>query len=163
VSGDRDPNGDVRDSHSIFVHNGDLPVDRDLFSLQSKFLVRLFRGGEREQVLAVNKSVSPQPFIRPETRPTVLYGRPRGARKHKMTIEPMGSRTASYAISGERLGGAGPYAVRVRLVAQSIPVNLLFAIQVVGFDYGMSPKGIADRVLEGSEVLWERSVTVDVE
>ncbi len=162
VSGDRDPNGDLRDAHSLYVHNGELPVDEDLFSLQSKFLVRLFRGGEREQVLAVNKSLSPQPFIRPETRPTVLYGRPRGARKHKLTIEPMGSRTASYSVSGDRLDGAGRYTVRVRLIAQSIPINLIFAIQGVGFDYGMSPKEIADRVLEGAEILWERRVTVDL-
>lgn len=161
VSGDRDPNGDVRDYHSKYVHNGELPVDEDLFSLQSKFIVRLFRGGEREQVLAINKSLSPQPFIRPETRPTVLYGRPRGARKHKLTIEPLGSRTASYSISGDKLVGASQFSVRVRLIAQSIPINLIFDIQGVGFDYGMNPKEIADRVLEGSEILWERSVTVD--
>ncbi len=162
VSGDRDPNGDVRDAHSLYVHEGLLPVDRDLFNLQSKFLVRLFRGGEREQVLAVNKSLSPQPFIRPETRPTVLYGRPRGARKHKKSIEPLGRRTASYSVSGDKLDRTGRYDIRVRLIAQSIPINLLFAIQGAGFDYGMSPKEIADRVLEGAEILWERAVTVDL-
>ena len=130
--------------------------------MQSKFLVRLFRGGEREQVLAVNKSLSPQPFIRPETRPTVLYGRPRGARKHKKSIEPLGRRTASYSVSGDKLDRTGRYDIRVRLIAQSIPINLLFAIQGAGFDYGMSPKEIADRVLEGAEILWERAVTVDL-
>lgn len=162
VSGDRDPNGDVRDAHSLYVHEGLLPVDRDLFNLQSKFLVRLFRGGEREQVLAINKSLSPQPFIRPETRPTVLYGRPRGARKHKKSIEPLGRRTASYSISGDKLDRTGRYDIRVRMIAQSIPINLLFAIQGAGFDYQMSPKEIADRVLEGAEILWERAVTVDL-
>ena len=44
-SGDLDPNGDVRDSHSVYVHNGELPLDRSLFSLQSRFLTRMVRGG----------------------------------------------------------------------------------------------------------------------
>ena len=47
VSGDLDPNGDVRDSHSVFVHNGEIPIDRQLFSLQSRFVTRNIRGGER--------------------------------------------------------------------------------------------------------------------
>ena len=40
-SGDRDPNGDVRDRHSLYVHNGELPPDDDLFNLQTKFIVRM--------------------------------------------------------------------------------------------------------------------------
>jgi len=162
VSGDRDPNGDVRDTHSLYVHNDDLPVDEDLFSLQSKFVVRLVRGGEREQVLAINQSVAAQPFIRPETRATTIYGRPLGARKHKQTIDPLGSRTAEYDISGDKLDGDGPYDVTVRLIAQMIPVNLIAAIQGVGFDYGMSPKEIADNVVAGQQVVWERHLKVDV-
>ena len=163
MSGDRDPNGDVRDTHSLFVHNGELPIDEDLFSLQSKFVVRLVRGGEREQVLAVNESVSALPFIRPETRPTTLYGRPLGARKHKQTIEPLGSRVAKYTIDGERLTAPGPYDVSIRLISQMVPVNLIAAIQGAGFDYGMSPKGIADRIVAGSSVIWERHLKIDIE
>ena len=53
VSGDLDPNGDVRDSHSAYVHNGKLPIDRQLFTLQSRFITRNIRGGEREQVLNI--------------------------------------------------------------------------------------------------------------
>ena len=51
-SGDLDPNGDVRDSHSLYVHDGELPPDEHLFTLQSRFLVRMVRGGERDQVLS---------------------------------------------------------------------------------------------------------------
>ena len=64
-SGDLDPNGDLRDLHSAYVHNHELPLDKELFSLQSRFLTRNVRGGEREQVLAVNYSPSPLPFLRP--------------------------------------------------------------------------------------------------
>ena len=163
VSGDRDPNGDVRDAHSLFVHNGELPIDKDLFSLQTKFLVRLVRGGEREQVLPVNQSLLALPFVRPERRPTTLYGRPLGARKHKQTIEPLGSRIAKYGVDGDSLTGQGPYDVSVKLISQMVPVNLIAAIQGVGFDYGMSPKEIADAIVDGAVVIWQRQLKIDLE
>jgi hypothetical protein len=158
-SGDRDPNGDVRDSHSLYVHNGELPMDDQLFSLQSRFLVRMVRGGEREQVLAVNYSPDPLPFLRPSTRSTVLLGRPVGARKHRMTIPPLTSLWPSYEVGDDDLEGSrGPYTARIRLIAQMIPVNLVNEIKGVGFDYWMSPRDVADAVVEGAQVLWEREV-----
>lgn len=163
VSGDRDPNGDVRDSHSLYVHNGELPLDKDLFSLQSKFLVRMIRGGEREQVLAVNTSTDVLPFVRPETRATTIYGRPRGARKHKQTIEPNASRTATYDIPGNRLKPGETYSISVSLISQMVPVNLIAAIQGAGFDYGMSPAQIAREIVRGSSVLWTRRSKVRID
>ncbi|MEK9896915.1 MAG: hypothetical protein VW518_10910, partial [Burkholderiaceae bacterium] len=121
LSGDRDPNGDVRDSHSLYVRNGELEKDDQLFNLQSKFIVRLGRGGEREQVLAVNTSVSALPFVRPEARATVLYGRPLGARKHKKTIEPLGHRRATYSVDSKKLRVGETYNINVKLIAQMIP------------------------------------------
>ena len=161
VSGDRDPNGDVRDDHSLYVHNGDLPLDEDLFNLQTKFIVRLFRGGERTQILAVNESASVLPFVRPERRATTIYGRPRGARKHKQTIEPLGTRIAKYDVDEDLLTGPGVYDVSVKLISQMVPVNLLSAIQVAGFDYGMSPKEIGDAVVAGAVVITEQHVKID--
>lgn len=160
LSGDRDPNGDVRDAHSLYVHNGELPRDEDLFNLQSKFIVRLFRGGEREQVLAVNTSVSALPFVRPETRATVIYGRPNGARKHKKTIEPLGTKRASYGVDGDVLKPGETYTINVKLIAQMIPVHLIAAIQESGFDYGMTPKELAERTVEQAMMLWERETVV---
>lgn len=160
VSGDRDPNGDVRDAHSLYVHNGELKLDKDLFSLQSKFVVRTLRGGEREQVLAVNTSADVLPFVRPERRATTIYGRPRGARKHKKTIEPGGSRTAKYSVPSENLKKGERYTIKIRLISQMVPVHLIAAIQGAGFDYGMSPAGIARKVVRGSQVLWSRKAVV---
>lgn len=158
-SGDRDPNGDLRDTHSAYVHAGELPLDEDLFNLQSKFLVRLLRGGEREQVLPINTSLGVLPFVRPEALPTTIYGRPRPARKHKQTIDPLGTRTADYTVPPENLTGPGPYAISVRLKAQMVPVNLLLAIQDIGFDYGMTPKQVADAVVAGTLTIAERETT----
>ena len=161
VSGDRDPNGDVRDLHSLYVHNGELKLDKFLFSLQSKFLTRMVRGGEREQVLAVNYSPDPLPFLRPSTRATVLLARPVGARKHRQTIGPLKSKWAKYEVNRKALAGTqGPYTANVKIIAQMIPVNLIHEIQDVGFDYFMSPREVADRVVEGAQILWDRDVTL---
>lgn len=162
VSGDRDPNGDVRDAHSLYVHNGELKLDKDLFSLQSKFIVRLLRGGEREQVLAINTSSDVLPFVRPESRATTIYGRPRGARKHKKTIEPGASRTAVYKIPGTKLKRGERYSVSVKLISQMVPINLIAAIQGAGFDYGMSPAGIARQIIAESSVLWTRKSNIRI-
>jgi len=162
VSGDRDPNGDLRDAHSLYVHNGEVPRDWDLFSLQSKFLVRLLRGGEREQVLAINSSADVLPFVRPEARATTIYGRPRGARKQKETIEPGGSRTATYEVSGDRLRAGERYSISVQFISQMVPVNLIAAIQGAGFDYGMSPAQVARAVVRGAMVVYSRHLNVTI-
>ncbi len=161
-SGDLDPNGDVRDSHSLYVHNGELPLDRYLFSLQSKFITRMERGGDREQVLAINYSPSPLVFLRPSTSSTILTGRPAGARKHKQGIEPNGSRWARYKVKGSALTGKAPYTAEVKLIAGMVPINLIHEIKDVGFDYYMSAREVAERVVEGHTVLWRRELAIDV-
>lgn len=160
VSGDRDPNGDVRDTHSLYVHNHELEEDPYLFNLQTRFMVRMNRGAEREQVLPINRSLGPLPFVRPETRATAIYGRPRSARKHKQTIDPLGHRIADYLVPGEKLGGNFPLKVDVRFIAQMVPVNLVAAIQGVGFDYGMSAREIADNVVAGAHTVFARSFEI---
>ena len=170
VSGDLDPNGDIRDRHSVYVHQGargsqeplwrfptePFPlgpvVERDpnLFSLQSKFITRNNRGGEREQILAVNLSLDPLPFVRPPTSSRVLNGQPLGSRIHRVGIEPKAARAASYTVGSDQLAGhEGPYKARVRLVTGMVPVNLVHVIADVGFDYGMSPRDVARGVVNG--------------
>ena len=158
-SGDLDPNGDLRDSHSLYVHNGELPMDKYLFSLQSRFVVRMVRGGEREQVLAVNYSPSPLPFLRPSSLSTVLLGRPVGARKHRQVLTPLESKWPKYRVKrSELVGSKGPYNANIRLIAGMIPINLVNEIKDVGFDYDMSAREVAEGVLAGHLVLWERDL-----
>lgn len=160
-SGDLDPNGDVRNEHSLYVHNGELPADKFLFNLQSKFVVRMIRGGEREQVLALNYSPSPLPFLRPSTSSTVLLGRPIGARKHRQVLPPNASKWAKYEVSQKQLeNSVGPYQTNIKLIAGMIPINLINEIKNVGFDYGMSAREVAEGVLAGHLVLWERDVVL---
>lgn len=161
-SGDCDPNGDVRDLHSLYVHNGELPQDEFLFSLQSKFITRMNRGGEREQVLAVNHSVDPLPFLRPATFSTILTGRPRGARTHRVGIPPLGERWPEYRVNSSALNGPGQYTIHVRMIAGMVPPNLIDQIRHVGFDYGMTAREVGDAVVEGRVVLWDETVTVQI-
>jgi hypothetical protein len=156
-SGDLDPNGDYRDDHSFFVHNGDIPRDRQLFSLQSKFITRNIRGGEREQILPIPYSLNPLNFNRPALRPFTPLGRPLGARKHKQNIEPLGHRWAKYHVPACNLSGNSPYYVNVRLIAGMVPVNLVKTIEFAGFDYGMSSREIAEGVVKGQIIVRETS------
>ena len=161
VSGDLDPNGDVRDLHSTYVHNGDLKLDEHLFSLQSKFMVRLFRGGEREQVLPLNFSGSPLLFNRPASTPVIATGRTPGARIHRVALPPNGHRWADYAVPANDLSSKGPYSVTVRMIAGMVPVNLIEAIHTLGFDYNLTPRQVGDRVVAGRPLLWTGSFSLE--
>ncbi len=161
-SGDLDPNGDYRDDHSFFVHNGKVPRDRQLFSLQSKFITRNIRGGEREQILPIPYSLNPLNFDRPALRPFTPLGRPLGARKHKQNIEPLGHRWAKYHVDTCRLTGKGPYRVNVRFIAGMIPVNLVKTIEFVGFDYGMSSQEVGEAIVRGHILVREASAVFKV-
>ena len=143
----------------MYVHDGELPRDTQLFSLQSSFLTRMVRGGEREQVLPINFSPDPLPFVRPSTSSTVLTGRPVGARKHRRTIDSLGSKWASYTVEADALAGtSGPYKARIQIKAGMVPPNLIHEISFVGFDYGMSAREVADSVVEGHIVVEERDL-----
>ena len=156
-SGDRDPNGDIRDQHSTYVNSQDVPLDPQAFSLRSKFIVSMAHGGDREQVSPINISVDALPFARPETRPAILTGRPSSSRKHKRGLPPLGERWAEYEVPASALAGtSGPYNAHVKLIAGMIPINLLNVIQIVGFDFSMSPRQVGQGVIAGYQVLWER-------
>lgn len=159
-SGDRDPNGDLRDAHSRYVASGLLPHDDDLFNLHSKTYVGIVRGPERAQLLAPPVSRTAMPMVRPDPRPTMLYGRNRNVRKHRTGIPVGQSRHAVYAVSGKQLQPGETYSIDARLLFQPLPVSLIYAIQSVGFDYDMSPRMVADRLSQGSIEIWRRTADV---
>ncbi len=131
--------------------------------LQSRFLTVNVRGSEREQVIAFNYSVDPLPFARPNIGPAILAGRAAGARTHRKSIEPGGHRWAKYKVKGSELSGAPPYSANIKLIAGMVPPNLVDAIKDVGFDYGMSARDVADAVVAGHRVLWERETEITCE
>lgn len=160
-SGDLDPNGDVRDTHSLYVHDGVMPRDKQLFNLRSPILVRNAHGGEREQVLPANYSIDPLIFMRPSATPSLLFGGTRDLRLQKKSIEALGDRWASYQVDLKLLTGRAPYAVNIKLVAGQLPPHLIHAISGVGFEYGLSARDIGDKLVDLYRVLWERNVVIE--
>jgi hypothetical protein len=161
-SGDLDPNGDLRDQESSYVHAGELPLDRQLFDLRSRFVVSNLRGGERERIIPIPYPVITIPFVRPSIQSLVLSGEPGTERNHRRGIEPLGDRWAQYKVDGEMLTGKGPYKAKIEYKAGMAPANLVGAIQGRGFDYAMSAKEVVGGVAAGYEVLWEKEVALEM-
>ncbi|HTT80029.1 MAG TPA: multiheme c-type cytochrome [Stellaceae bacterium] len=162
-SGDRDPNGDLRDRDSEWVRDGMEPLDSQLFSLQSHVLTRNLRGTEEPVVEPIPFSQTALPYVRPSTFSQILLGRPTVARNQKVSIEPDGERTADYHVGGAAMAGPGTYHVVVRLMSQAVPVNLVLASQYVGFDYGYSPRDVVNRLVAGSVVIAQRNFAINVQ
>lgn len=158
VSGDRDPNGDIRDGHSAYVHGGKIKQDRYLFSLQSIFVTQNGRGGEIEHVIPIPYPQFALPRVLPSTTSLVFTGEPATERVHKKGIEPLGQRWGKYKVSRKQMTGKGPYTASIKLMSQPVPINLLTAIQDVGFDYGMTPGDVGRAVIAGAQALWSRKV-----
>ncbi len=161
-SGDLDPNGDLRDVESSYVHNGEMPLDTQLFNLQSRFVVENLRGGGRERVIPIPYPQTAIPFIRPSVQSLILSGEPTTERSHRKGIEPLGHRWANYKVDGDALTGKGPYKAKIELKVAMAPANLIAAIQDVGFDFFMSAREIGNAVGAGHEVLWKKDLTFNI-
>jgi hypothetical protein len=160
-SGDLDPNGDVRDMHSLYVHDGSMPRDEQLFNLRSPILAGTVYGGEREQVIPANYSLNPLIFVRPSDTPSLLFGGIRDLRLQKKSIEALGNRWASYHVDSKLLTGRMPYQVNIKLVAGQLPPHLINAISDVGFEYGLSARAVGDKLVDLYRVLWEKNVVIN--
>jgi hypothetical protein len=161
-SGDRDPNGDLRDRHSHYVHNGEMKFDKQLFNLQSHFIARTFFGGERTQDRFIPFSAAVRPFVRPPTNSTAILMRPNSARTLKNSIEPGGHRWAEYAVDPDLLKPGETYTVNMRLVAQQMPASFIAINSGVGLDYNLSLREAAKRIVDLSMNLWETTETVKI-
>lgn len=159
-SGDLDPNGDVRDTLSLYVESGKLPEDEQLFNLRSPILARTSHGGEREQVLPAGYALDPLLFMRPSDTPALLFGGIRDLRLQKKAIEPLGSRQTSYKVDADQLSGQKPYHINVKLVAGQLPPHLINAISGFGLEYGLTARSLGDKLVDLYRVLWEKNVDI---
>jgi hypothetical protein len=60
------------------------------------------------------------------------------------------------------LTGKGPYKANIKLKSQMAPVNLLIAVQDVGFDYGLTPRQAGDALIASAQTLWEKELTFKI-
>ena len=75
-SGQVDSNGDFADLHSLDVRSGKMPLDNQLWNLQTKFLTTNVKGTEREMYLPVNFDLDQLPFLRPPSLPVTTLNHP---------------------------------------------------------------------------------------
>ena len=161
-SGDRDPNGDLRDGHSSFVRAGKIDLDKYLFSLQSIFVTQNGRGGEIEHVIPIPFPLFALPRVLPSQTSLIFTGEPATERNHKKGIEPLGRRWGVYKINRTALTGNGPYKATIKLMSQPVPVNLLIAMQSVGFDYGIKPSEAGKAMVAGAQLLWKKEISINI-
>ena len=102
-------------------------------------------------------------LVLPAPLSLIFTGEPPTERNHKKGIEPLGHRWAEYPIDGDALTGKGPYKARIELRSQMVPVNLINAIQSVGFDYFMSPREVADALVKRGDCLWANEFTINLD
>ncbi|MBT8003320.1 MAG: hypothetical protein HN578_10415, partial [Rhodospirillales bacterium] len=99
----------------------------------------------------------------PPTAPTAVLMRPNSSRTKKNSIEPEGHRWAKYTVDPALLTPGETYTVNMKLIAQPLPAYFLFVSSAPGFDFNLSLREIAKRIVDISINLWETTKTVTIE
>lgn len=120
-----DSQGDLADIHSIEMHQGKIPFDRQLFNLQTKFLITNVKGTDREIPLPVNIDIDQLPFIRPAPQPVTVINHPPFIRMEAHSLAPLGSRKAHFKIPGAALAEPGVYRLSIRLRSRLEPIYFM--------------------------------------
>ncbi|MBI2466681.1 MAG: hypothetical protein HYV62_02485 [Candidatus Rokubacteria bacterium] len=123
ASGDLDRFGDLRDHESEEVRKATLPLDRDLFNAQAKFVVREFRGTDSEAISTTNRLLDPVPYLTPAPTAASILGFPATSRIHKHGIPPLATKTATYGLRVPA-DAQGPLTLSVRLRFRNFPAHL---------------------------------------
>lgn len=124
-SGHLDSIGDMADLHSTDVRAGKLPLDRQLFNLQTKFLTTNVKGTDREMYLPVNFDIDQLPFLRPPGQPVSVMNHPPFVRMESRSLPPLGSRMANYTVPAELVAKPGKYRLAVRLRSRAEPIYFM--------------------------------------
>ncbi|MEZ6097000.1 MAG: multiheme c-type cytochrome [Pirellulaceae bacterium] len=114
-SGYLDSDGDLADNHSRDVLNDRVPLDKQLFNLQTKFLTTNVKGTDREMYLPVNLDIDQIPFLRPAPQPTTVINHPPFIRMEGHSLPPTANRKAKYVVPAELLQQPGTYRLSVRM------------------------------------------------
>lgn len=121
-SGYTDSNGDICDNHSLDVLARKAPLDKQLFNLQTKFVIQNVKGTDREMYLPVNLDIDQLPFIRPAPQAVTVINHPPGVRMEAHSLPPLGSRKAKYVVPARLLQQPGTYRLSVRLRSRAEPI-----------------------------------------
>ncbi len=124
-SGYLDRNADLADMHSVEVAKGRIKRDKDLFNLQTKFLINNVRGTDREAALPLNFSLDQLVFLRPGAVPISVLNHPPLIRMEAHSIAPLDHRTPKYHIPASALTKKGAYRLSVRMRSRTEPIYFM--------------------------------------
>jgi Cytochrome c554 and c-prime len=124
-SGYLDANGDLADLNSVYVNKRLIPPDRQLFNLQTKFLITGVKGTDRELFLPINIDTDQIPFLRPGAQPISVLNHPPTIRMEAHSIPATGSRKAKYRVPAELINQPGNYRLSVRLRSRIEPLYFM--------------------------------------
>ena len=124
-SGYLDHHADLADMNSVDVAEGRVPRDKDLFNLQTKFLINNVHGTDREAALPLNFSLDQLVFLRPATIPVTVLNHPPLIRMEAHSIPPLDHRTPKYHIPAESMRIRGTYRLSVRMRSRTEPMYFM--------------------------------------
>ncbi|HMM76110.1 MAG TPA: multiheme c-type cytochrome [Gammaproteobacteria bacterium] len=124
-SGYVDANGDMADIHSLEVAKGNIPFDKQLFNLQTKFLTTNVKGTDREMYLPINFDFDQLPHIRPPGVPTTVLNHPPFIRMEGRSLPPLGHRYAKYEVPASLLTKPGRYRLQSRMRSRAEPIYFM--------------------------------------
>lgn len=128
-SGYLDRNADLADMHSVEVAKGRIRRDKDLFNLQTKFLINNVRGTDREAALPLNFSLDQLAFLRPGAVPVSVLNHPPLIRMEAHSIAPLDHRMPKYHIPASALRKRGLYRLSVRMRSRTEPMYFMRQIK----------------------------------
>lgn len=120
-----DTNGDLCDNHSLDVLDRKIPLDTQLFNLQTKFLTTNVKGTDREMYLPINVDFDQLPFIRPPAQPVTVLNHPPFIRMEAHSLPPLGSRNAKFSVPARLIQQPGTYRLSVRLRSRAEPIYFM--------------------------------------
>lgn len=124
-SGYTDSNGDLCDIHSVDVREGRAPFDKQLFNLQTMFLITGAAGTDREFYLPVNFSFDQVPHLRPGTTPYTVSNHPPFIRMESRSLAPLGKKRVKYTVPAELMRRPGRYRLSFRLRSRTEPMYFM--------------------------------------
>ncbi len=124
-TGYTDSANDVCNIHSDDVRKHRAPYDKQLFNLQSMFLIQGATGTDREFYVPVNIDFDQLPFIRPGVQPITTLNHPPTIRMESQSLAPLGSRKARFHVPGQLLKQPGTYRLAFRLRSRSEPIYFM--------------------------------------
>ncbi|MEO1498725.1 MAG: multiheme c-type cytochrome [Planctomycetota bacterium] len=124
-TGYTDSNGDLCDIHSVDVRHGRVPFDKQLFNLQTMFLITGATGTDREFYLPVNLDIDQVAHLRPGTIPVSVTNHPPFIRMEMRSISPLGKKRVKYKVPKELVQQPGRYRLSFRLRSRTEPMYFM--------------------------------------